>query len=162
MKEAIRSSRLIVLIGALIFVINGSKSVRAQWPNDQCITSFYTEWDQPCPNCCINATLEIDQIVTPGNTSQGDMSASLQTYNCGGGTNCSGCGTGEYYEQVQGPSCCGGNGSYCSSSYDCCNGLTCLSYNICSWCVDYGGECGTDSDCCGGYCEPYSGTCQPE
>jgi hypothetical protein len=162
MTRIIRISRVAVLVGAALVALNGRRAIRAQWPNDQCITSFYTEWDYPCPNCCNNATLEIDQIVTPDNTSPGDISASLATYNCGGGTNCSGCGGGEYYEQVQDPSCCGGNGSYCSSYSDCCCGLMCLSTHICSWCVDYGGECGTDWDCCGWYCEPSSHTCQPE
>jgi len=158
MKTTGRFLTLLLFGGALLALPQLTRKIHAQWPASQCITSFSSSWDDPCPNCCANAGLEIYEIDTPNDTSPGDKSALLQTFDCGGGTNCNGCGSGEYYEETDDPTCCGSNGAYCGSDSDCCNGLLCAD-GMCSWCRNYGDQCSDGSECCSGLCDSGTYTC---
>lgn len=151
----LKARLLVIVLSALaLFILPSSpRRVTAQWPASQCIKSFYSEWQNPCANCCNNAGLDIDAIASVGDGSPGYQSAYLSTYDCGGGSGCSGynCGTGEYYEAMDDPTCCSTSSMSCSFDSNCCTGYVCdLSWNQCTSCVPSGDNAYYQSDCCSG------------
>jgi len=67
------NSRLLIMLlslGALLLLPPPPQRVYAQYPADQCIQSFFSEYESPCANCCNNPSVQIDAIDTTGNTSR--------------------------------------------------------------------------------------------
>ncbi len=144
---------LVTLFVGLVLLLPRPPHINAQWPASQCIKSFFTEYESPCANCCNDPTVSIDAISSPDNTSPGFQSAFLSNYNCGGGTGCTGynCGTGDYYQQEDDPTCCSGTQMQCTSDSACCTGYACdLTLQQCASCVQAGDYAQLQWDCCSG------------
>ena len=152
----LKARLLVIVLSVLAFIVlpPPSQRVNAQWPGSQCITSFSSEYESPCANCCNNPDIDINAIVTANNTSPGYKSAFLSSYDCGGGSGCSGynCGTGEYYTAMDDPTCCSQSLMSCNGDNDCCIGYACdLSWDQCASCVPNGDYAYRQSDCCSGF-----------
>ncbi len=157
MKPVTRLFAVAVLAASTWWCMKPVPVVQAQ---GQC-ANFDRQYENPCDSCCLGGTDESDVTdgFTNGPGMETLQSNSLDcgtSGDCiGGNAFCRNFG---YLQALDDPNCCLTSGTPCNQG-TCCSGLICLLSNTCGVCIQDGSYCSSSADCCSEFCNTDSNTC---